>query len=162
VAQGTLGIYGNEWTVMLWYIYFFSPLSLLLILGQPILFDSALLKASFNQRVTIDDYMDSIFLPVIWSAVFVGAGLFSAVAVSDSLIARYVGGSARTLGVVLSNHQESSLAPGDFVFLAWLAVFMLVALFGAGLFLNTAQRRIWTPESSRSLHVRGGDEIETL
>jgi ABC-type spermidine/putrescine transport system permease subunit II len=150
IVQGTLGYYGNELSISLWYAYFFGPLCVLVILGHPIAFHSALPRGAVNLRVPLSDYMNIVFIPVVLSAVMVGGGLFVAVAISDSLIARYIGGTTKTLGVILANHQEGALSEADFQFMAALSVTMLVALFLAGLMLFIVQKRIWTADSAHS------------
>lgn len=148
VVQGMAGVYGNFLSTGFWYLYFFGPLCVLLLLGHPLLLDVALPIVAENHRIRLTDYVQQIFIPTVTSATIVGASLFAAVAVSDSLVARYVGGSTKTLGVVLSNHQEGTLSSSDYMFLFWLGIAMLLALLLAGVWLSFIQRRIWRPDSS--------------
>jgi ABC-type spermidine/putrescine transport system permease subunit II len=151
VVLGVLNRPGDQGALAVWYMYFFGSIPILVVLGHPLVFDRALPKIAANHRLHIDDYVVSVVLPALASAIIVGACLFGAIAISDAVIVRYIGGSTKTLGVVLANHQEGVLSPGDYVFMGGLGLWTLVTLLLSGAVMFWVQRRATTVESVRSL-----------
>jgi ABC-type spermidine/putrescine transport system permease subunit II len=144
VAQSTLNQYGGWDTISAWYAYFFGALPIFVLVTVPVVFDRALPKIAINHRMSIGDYVTSIVIPTLLSAILVGAGLFFAVTFSDSIIVTYIGGSTETLGRILQEHQNGALSPGDYAFMGGLGMITLIALLACGLIVFLGQRRLWS------------------
>jgi ABC-type Fe3+ transport system permease subunit len=128
VAQGFLGLSGDGLMVAAWYLYFFGAIPILVLVSDPLVGSNVLAHVAANHRVTVSDYVPDVLLPKLWSGLIVGGCLFTAIAVSDVVIVRYVGGATKTLGLVLSDHQAGVLSRGDYVFLGSLGLWTLLAL----------------------------------
>lgn len=141
VVQGATNVAGGEATIAFWYAFFFGTLPALVILTHPILLDNALPRIAKNHRISAEDYVYSVVMPALAVPIVAGAGLFAAIAMSDSLIARYIGGSVKTLGIVLANHQEGALVAGDYTYLGGLGFATMLFLLIAGWALKIAWGR---------------------
>lgn len=141
IVQGMLGRQSGDAAIAAWYMYFLGCIPVLVVLSHPLVFDRTMPKLARNHRIAIDDYVYSIMAPMIASAVVVGCGLFAAISMADAMIVRYIGGSTKTLGLVLANHQEGTLAPGDYVFLGGLGLVALTLLLLLGAVMVGMQTR---------------------
>jgi ABC-type spermidine/putrescine transport system permease subunit II len=146
-VQGLFDVSGGSSVIAAWYVYFFGALPILVLTSHPIIFDSALPKIAVNHRIAVEDYVFAVVLPALLTSIIVGAGLFAAVATSDSIIARYTGGPIKTLAIVLENHQYGALSSYDYVFMGALGLWTLAILVAAGFIVFSAQKRLWHPES---------------
>lgn len=146
VAQGAVEQHGGDLSISFWYLFFFGTLPILIMLGHPVFLEWRMPKVAANYRIEIGDYVSLVVLPATGLVVCVAGGLFAALAMSDSLIVRYIGGSTKTLGLVLANHQEGSWLYEDYIFLGGLGVATVVCLLLAGLMIYSAQRGFWSPE----------------
>jgi ABC-type spermidine/putrescine transport system permease subunit II len=141
VIQGLLNQAGGDVAISAWYMFFFGALPILVVIGHPLVFDHALPKIAANHRIDAGDYVYSIVLPALASTIVVGGALFAAISISDAVIVRYIGGSTKTLGLLLADHQAGVLAPGDYVFIGGLGLWTLLALVLSGVVMFWVQRR---------------------
>jgi len=141
VTQGLLNVSGNGLMVAAWYVYFFGAVPILVVVSHPLVAGSVLADVAANHRVSAADYVLDILFPALRGALVVGGCLFGAIAMSDAVIVRYVGGSTKTLGLVLADHQAGVLSPGDYVFLGGLGLWTLAALLLAGILMYASQGR---------------------
>jgi ABC-type spermidine/putrescine transport system permease subunit II len=141
VTQGLLNISGSGLSVAAWYVYFFGAIPILVVVSHPLVEGNVLAHVAANHRVNASDYVLGILLPALGYALMVGGCLFGAIAMSDAVIVRYIGGSTKTLGLVLADHQAGVLSPGDYVFLGGLGLWTLAALLLVGILMFASKRK---------------------
>jgi ABC-type spermidine/putrescine transport system permease subunit II len=141
VAQGLLNVSGDGLTVAIWYVYFFGAVPILVVTSHPFVEHNVLAHVAANHGVARSDYVMDVLMPALAMALLVGGCLFGAIAMSDAVIVRYVGGATKTLGLVLADHQAGVLSPGDYVFLGGLGLYTLAAILLAAIMMYAGQRK---------------------
>ncbi len=131
-----LGYYGSAVSLAVANTIMFGPLAYFVIRAGLKQLPSNCYLAAKNLDVGFGTYVTSIFLRACRFTLPTGFLLIFAFSLNESLLARYIGGTARPLGLLIADKKMAALEPHHFAAMTLLFVLTLGLLFFASLIIN--------------------------
>lgn len=137
-----INYYGSTYSITVAHVIVFGPIAYFVIaagLGQ-------LSKNSYsvakNLGVDLTTYVARIFLPACRFTIPVSLLLVFAFSFNESVLARYVGGSARSLGILIADKQVAALDTQHFAAMSFMFFLTLLASWMASIAVSLKRSRV--------------------